>query len=129
MDGFSYNNIFDTKGIEYLIIIAFLLLIIPFWFIINKKASVSVQVKKTIGILSEDILKIPLGLYYSVNHAWTHLEKSGIAKVGLDDFLIHVSGEVKFRELKKPGNFINKGEALADIDQNGKLLQIYSPIS
>ena len=31
MDGFSYTDIFDTKGIEYLIIIAFLLLIIPVW--------------------------------------------------------------------------------------------------
>jgi hypothetical protein len=36
---------------------------------------------------------------------------------------------VKFSNLKKPGNFINKGELLADIDQDGKLLQIYSPIS
>ena len=39
MDGFSYNNIFETKGIEYLIIIAFLLMIIPFWIIINREAS------------------------------------------------------------------------------------------
>jgi len=39
MDGFFYNNIFETKGIEYLIIITFLVLIIPFWLKINKKAS------------------------------------------------------------------------------------------
>ena len=32
MDGFTViSNIFDTKGIEYLVIIAFLLLLIPFW--------------------------------------------------------------------------------------------------
>ena len=37
MDGFSYINIFDTKGIEYLVIIAFLVMIIPFWIIINKE--------------------------------------------------------------------------------------------
>ena len=36
MDGFTYYNIFDTKGIEYLFIIAFLILLIPFWIIINK---------------------------------------------------------------------------------------------
>lgn len=129
MDGFSYNNIFETKGLEYIIIIAFLLLIIPFWIAINKQTGITRQFQKTIGILSAGILRIPQGLFYSSNHTWTHLEKSGNAKVGLDDLLLHLTGEVKFRDLKKPGNFINKGEILADIDQDGKLLQIHSPIS
>jgi glycine cleavage system H protein len=129
MDGFSYNNIFDTKGIEYLIIIAFLVMIIPFWIIINKQAGIAKQIKKTIDILSDSILRIPQGLFYSNNHTWTHLEESGTAKVGLDDLLLHITGEVKFSNLKSPGNFINKGDLLADINQEGKLLQIYSPIS
>jgi glycine cleavage system H protein len=129
MDGFSYNNIFETKGLEYLIIIAFLVIIIPFWIFINRQAKISMQIQKAIGIISANILRIPLGLFYSKNHTWTHLEKSGIAKVGLDDLLLHLTGEVKFRNLKTPGNFINKGELLADIDQNGKVLQIFSPIS
>jgi len=129
MDGFSYNNIFETKGLEYIIIIAFLMLIIPFWILINRQTGMNRRLKKTIGILSEGILRIPQGLFYSSNHTWTHLEVSGNAKVGLDDLLLHLTGEVKFRDLKMPGNFINKGEILADIDQNGKLLQIHSPIS
>lgn len=129
MDGFSYTNIFETKGIEYLIIISFLLLIIPFWIIINRQAVIKRQIRNAIGILSSGILRIPQGLFYSKNHTWAHLEKSGIADVGLDDFLLHITGDVKFSNLKKPGNFINKGELLADIDQNGKLLQIYSPLS
>ena len=61
MDGFSYNNIFETKGIEYLIIIAFLLMIIPFWIIINREASIKSQIRNAIGILSEGILRIPQG--------------------------------------------------------------------
>jgi glycine cleavage system H protein len=129
MDGFSYNNIFETKGIEYLIIIAFLLMIIPFWIALNRRSEISLRIRKAIGVLSANILRIPQGLFYSKNHTWTHLEKSGIAEVGLDDFLMHITGEVKFSNLKSPGNFINKGELLADIDQNGKVLQIYSPIS
>jgi glycine cleavage system H protein len=129
MDGFSYNNIFETKGIEYLIIIAFLLMIIPFWVIINRQTSIKIQIRNAIGVLSADILRIPPGLFFSKNHTWAHLEKSGMAEVGLDDFLMHITGEVKFSNLKKPGDLINKGELLADIDQNRKLLQIYSPIS
>jgi glycine cleavage system H protein len=129
MDGFSYNNIFETKGAEYLIIIAFLLLLIPFWVLINNQTGITRQIHNAMGTLSAGILRIPLGLFYSKNHTWAHLEKTGIAIVGLDDFLQHITGEVKFSNLKNPGNFINKGELLADIYRNGKLLQIYSPIS
>ena len=129
MDGFSYTNIFDTKGIEYLIIIAFLIMIIPFWIIINRKVRIAGRVKRVLSIFSAGILRIPQGLYYSKNHTWTHLEKSGIARVGLDDFLVHLTGEVKFNNHKKPGDFINRGDLLAEIDQKGKLLKILSPLS
>jgi glycine cleavage system H protein len=129
MNGFSYNNIFETKGIEYLIIIAFLLMIIPFWVMINKEISIKNQIRNAIGVLSERILRIPLGLLFSKNHTWAHLEKSGLAEVGIDDFLLHLTGEVKFINLKAPGTFINKGELLVGIELNGKILKVYSPIS
>jgi glycine cleavage system H protein len=129
MDGFSYNNIFETKGIEYLIIIGFLLLIIPFWIIINKEVSIKTQIKNAIGVLSESILRIPFGLMYSKNHTWAHLRKDGVAEVGIDDFLLHITGAVSFNNMKVPGTFIRKGELLADISHNGKILRIYSPIS
>ena len=129
MDGFSYNNIFETKGIEYIIIIAFLLMIIPFWVIINRQVSLKSQIRHAIGILSESILRIPHGLLFNRNHTWAHLGKSGVAEVGIDDFLLHLTGEVRFTGLKEPGSFIRKGEMLAGIDHNGKILKIYSPIS
>lgn len=129
MDTFSYSNIFETKGIEYLIIIGFLLIIIPFWFMINKEISVKSQISSAMGILSENILRIPQGLLFNKNHTWAHLGKSGIAEVGIDDFLLHVTGEVRFTDLKEPGSIIKKGEMLAGIDHNGKILHIYSPIS
>jgi glycine cleavage system H protein len=129
MDEFSYNNIFETKGIEYLIIIAFLILIIPFWITINKQSGIATKIKYVLGVLTAGILRIPQGLFYSKNHTWTHLEKSGNAKVGLDDLLLHITGEVNFRNLRNPGDFVNKGELLAEIDHNGKLLKIFSPLT
>jgi glycine cleavage system H protein len=129
MDGFSYNNIFETKGLEYLIIIAFLIMIIPFWITINKRAQIARQIKRAFGILSASILRIPQGLFYSKNHTWTFLEKSGTAKVGLDDLLLHLTGEVRFSYLRSREENINKGDLLAEIVQNGKLLKIYSPVS
>jgi glycine cleavage system H protein len=129
MDGFSYTNIFDTKGIEYLAVIAFLLLLIPFWLALNKQVIIKEHFRKAIGILSASILKIPQGIYFSRNHTWTYLEKTGIARVGMDDLLLHITGEVSVRQIKNQGEIINKGDILAEIDQNGKSLKIFSPIS
>jgi len=129
MDGFSYNNIFDTKGIEYLVIIAFLLLLIPFWLALNRQVTIKEQIRKALGVLSASILKVPQGIYYFKNHTWAYLEKSGVAKVGLDDLLLHITGEVNIRQLKNPGETISKGELLAEVDQSGKSLQVFSPIS
>lgn len=129
MDGFSYYNIFDTKGIEYLVIIAFLLLLIPFWLALNKQVQIKEHFRKALGVLSAAILKVPQGCFYCKNHTWAYLEKSGSAKVGLNDLLMHITGEVNLRPLRNPGDEILKGELLAEVDQNGKSLQIFSPIS
>ncbi len=87
------------------------------------------NIRKALGILTMDILKIPKGLFYSKNHTWTYLEKSGTAKVGLDDLLLHITGEVRLNYIKNPDEMVKKGETLAEVDQNGKLLRIFSPIS
>ena len=129
MDPFTYNNIFDTKGIEYLVIITFFVILIPFWMLLNRQAKNRKQLQKSLGVLTANTLKVPQGLFFSRYHTWTHLEKSGVAKVGLDDLLVHLTGEVQFSNLKKLGEKVKKGELLAEINQNGKLLKIYSPIS
>lgn len=129
MDGFTYVNIFETKGVEYLAIIAFLVLLIPFWLFLNKKSNISRRIMRASGIASSNILSIPQGLFYSKNHTWTFLEKSGLAKIGLDDLLVHFTGQVKLIYLKNPDEMISKGEFLAEIIRDGKLLRIYSPVS
>jgi glycine cleavage system H protein len=129
MDGFSYSDIFATKGIEYLIIITFLVLLVPFWMVLNKQVEIKSKIQKALGFISASILKIPQGLYYSKNHTWMYMEKTGTARIGLDDLLLHITGEVKFIINKKPGDTINKGDLLTEIDQNGKLLRLYSPVS
>lgn len=129
MDPFTYNNIFDTKGIEYLVIITFFVILIPFWMLLNRQAKSRKQLEKSLEILTATTLKVPQGIFFSRYHTWTHLEKSGVAKVGLDDLLVHLTGEVQFSNLKKTGEKVKKGELLAEINQNGKLLKIFSPIS
>jgi glycine cleavage system H protein len=129
MDGFSYTNIFETKGIEYLAIIAFLILLIPFWIVLNKQVRLGKRIQHALGALSAGILRIPQGIFFSKNHTWAHLERSGSASIGLDDLLMHITGEMHFRSLKDPGESVRKGEILAEFEQEGKKLRVYSPLS
>jgi glycine cleavage system H protein len=129
MDGFTYINIFETKGIEYIIIIFFMCLLIPFWLFINKPMKVKEQVIKAFSVLTAGVLRIPRGLYFSKNHTWLHLEKSGTAKIGIDDFLLRMVGKIKMNLLKSTGDKVKKGEIMAEIVQDGKLLKLFSPVS
>jgi glycine cleavage system H protein len=129
MDGFSYQNIFETKGIEYLAIIAFFLLLIPFWIILNRNEKIVARVKRTIGVLTSSILKVPQGIYFGSDHTWTHLGSSGVARIGVDDLLLHITGEVKVTTLANPGARVRKGDIMAILEHDGKRLEISSPIS
>lgn len=129
MEGFTYFDIFATKGIEYIVIIAFLALLIPFWILLNKQETNKKQFKKPISNLSPDLLQIPQGLFFSRLHTWAHLERSGVAKVGLDDLLLHITGVVRLNRILDSGERIRKGDFIGEIVQNDKRLKIYSPIS
>lgn len=129
MDGFSYYNIFDTKGMEYIVIIAFLLLLIPFWLLLNRKEQVKRHIKVILGVLTPGVLKIPQGVFHSPQHTWTYLERSGKARIGLDDLLLHITGNVSLRFHSQQGDAVSKGDLVAEIIQDGKTLNVYSPIS
>lgn len=129
MDGFTYQNIFDTKGIEYLAIIAFFAILVPFWLILNRQVKITKELKKALGTITAGVLRVPQGVFFSQNHTWTHLDKTGVARVGIDDFLLHLTGELKLKKVKESGEQIKKGEFLADFDYKGISLKVDAPIS
>lgn len=127
MDGFSYIDIFETKGIEYILIIVFLLLIIPFWYLLSRKKQISaVEKPASFSLLN---LSIPMGIFFSSNHTWAYLERSGLVRTGIDDFLFRVAGKLQLNLLRKEGENIKKGDLIAEALKNGRKLKIYSPVS
>lgn len=127
MEQFIYSDIFDTKGIEYIIVIFFFMLIIPFWRMLNKP--VKEAVGGAIRAINLQALRIPQGILFNKNHTWSHLEKSGVASVGIDDLLLHLTGGVDLNYLKTQQEKVKRGEPIARISQEGKELVITSPIS
>ncbi len=48
----------------------------------------------TIGVLDENNLVVPGGLYFDKTHTWAFMEQDGIVRVGIDDFMQHITGTV-----------------------------------
>lgn len=129
MEGFTYTNIFETKGIEYIVILAFFAIMVPFWLLLNRKTKVAKTGFKKPGLITLETLKIPQGMFFSKFHTWAFLESNGEARVGIDDLLLHFTGSVSIENTRTPGEIIRKGDLLAKISNNGKNLKILSPVS
>lgn len=81
------------------------------------------------SFFNESSLIIPRGLYYDKTHTWAFMEQNGLVKVGVDDFLVHITGPLNRIKMKKLGETVIKGEPVFTLIQNGKHLNVISPVS
>jgi glycine cleavage system H lipoate-binding protein/ABC-type phosphate transport system substrate-binding protein len=95
----------------------------------RRMAKVKISGPSTHTVLDENSLSIPKGIYFDKTHTWAFLEESGIVKVGIDDFLQHITGKITRIKLKGEGKTVKKGEQILSIVQNGKQLNLYAPVS
>jgi glycine cleavage system H protein len=129
MEEFIYQNLFSTKGAEYIVVILFLIVLIPFWLFLNRRVNVSnVSIPKP-GFINPTVLKIPGGLFFTKFHTWAFLERTGEALIGTDDFVAHATGDTVFYALKREGEAVKKGEIFAQLEKSGKKLLLRSPLS
>lgn len=74
-------------------------------------------------------LDMPQGYYFDKTYTWAFLRKNGTVKIGLDDFVMHLTGDVSKVEMKSVGEKVKKGEPVCSIVNKGRVLNFYSPIS
>lgn len=81
------------------------------------------------GVFDENTVAVPLGIYFDKSHSWAFMRKNGLVKVGVDDFLQHITGIITRVEMRSVGEKIRKGDRLLSINQKGRQIHIYSPVS
>lgn len=79
--------------------------------------------------LNENSIAAPRGLYYDKTHTWAFMEQDGLVKIGIDDFLKHVTGSLTSLKMKSPGEKVRKGEKILTVIRDGKQLNLFSPVS
>ena len=79
--------------------------------------------------LDENTIAVPRGLFFDKTHTWAFMEKNGLVRIGIDDFMQHLTGKLTRVRMKEPGEKVRKGEKIITIIHEGKQLDIHSPVS
>lgn len=128
MDGFSYVDIFATKGIEYLFVILFFLVLVPFWLVLHKPAKRAVElVGRGVAAIGE-WFQLRSGAYFHQGHTWALPEGGSVVKVGMDDFAQKLVGIPQSIELPEVGSQLAQGEAGWKLKVDEKTITMLSPV-
>jgi len=95
----------------------------------NKKAVEPVSESAAHSVFNINSVSLLNGLYFDKSHTWAFMEKDGFVKIGIDDFMQHVTGRITQVKMKSPGDKIFKGEPILTIIQKGKQLSLNAPVS
>jgi glycine cleavage system H lipoate-binding protein/ABC-type phosphate transport system substrate-binding protein len=101
-------------------------------FMYSRKRAKSFNAEQEIQVapfLVEHAMDVPKGLFFDKTHTWAFMEQDGNVRVGIDDFLQHVTGKLTKIRMKEAGEKVRKGETIMTIMREGKQLNIYAPIS
>ncbi len=129
MEGFSYVDLFATKGIEYLLVIGFLLALIVYWRYLNRTEKAAVPAPAGAGVSRAGWFQLQKGLYYHQGHTWAQPEEDNVVKVGIDDFAQKFLGKPEAFDMPKPGTRITQGENAWKLLVDSKPIDMLSPVN
>jgi glycine cleavage system H protein len=127
----EYIDIFATKGIEYLVVIVFLVTLIFFFRFLNKPA-------RTVARNAEpernrqsliDWFYIAENYFYHQGHSWIRPENGAIVRVGIDDFAQKLIGKTTKVTLPRVGTMMGQGNVGWQMEVDSKSINILSPVN
>ena len=123
----------SSKATGLIILMGFaaitVLLTLLFAFNRNKSNVIESEDIEMTPALNENSIAAPRGLYYDKTHTWAFMEQDGMVKIGIDDFLKHITGPLTSLKMKSQGEKVRKGEKILTVIRDGKQLNLYSPVS
>lgn len=132
MEGSHYVDIFATKGIEYLIVIVFLLSLVIFWRFLNKPARSSSGEPVTAEKLRTSLIDwfyLADDFFYHQGHSWIAPENNNVVRVGIDDFAQKLLGKPTKVHLPEIGSKIVQGNVGWQLQIGSKSIDILSPVN
>jgi glycine cleavage system H protein len=128
MEGFTYVDIFATKGIEYLLVIGFLVLFILFWRLLGSPAKAVIRATEKFVPAINEWFSLPEEIYYHLGHTWAAHERKNVVQVGMDDFAQKLVGKINAVQVPGIGSTLNQGEKAWTLEVDSKTIEMLSPV-
>lgn len=127
MEGIRFVDIYATKGIEYLIVIAFLAAFVLFCRYMYRPREAAAPPR----VAPENVtrFRIPEGLFYHQGHGWLRPEPGSVGVVGLDDFAQKLIGKIDAVDLPSVGSRLAQGDKGWSLVVDAVPIPMLSPVA
>lgn len=123
------TDIFATKGIEYLIVLVYLVLLLGFWRLLARPRRSQVSAtSQAIRARARGWFQVRDGYYYHQGHVWAQPEAESIVRVGMDDFVTRLLGKPGSVQLPAVGKRLRQGERGWAVDVDSQSIPVLSPV-
>ena len=120
-------DIFATKGVEYLILIAFLGCLVVFWRLLSRPRP-QPALAAAPAVHHRGWFEVRDPLLYHPGHTWALPRQDGLLTVGVDDFAQKLLGEADAVRLPDVGAAVEQGMPGFRLAVDGKDLDLLSPV-
>ncbi len=121
-------EIFATKGVEYVMVIAYLFLLIVFWRVLTRGGREEVLAARPAGRPMGAWFDIPEGLFYHQGHGWAFPLGADTVSVGMDDFAQRLLGRPGSVRLPSVGARLEQGLPGWEVEVDERSIPMLSPV-
>ncbi|UCF20626.1 MAG: glycine cleavage system protein H [Gemmatimonadota bacterium] len=122
------TDIFATKGVEYLIVIAYLVVLVGFWKLLSVPREPTAARAQPDHSSGRRWLHLRDGYYFHQGHSWAQLEEGDVVRVGVDDFAMRLLGRPATVDLPEVGAHLRQGEPGWQFEVDAKFIPMLSPV-
>jgi glycine cleavage system H lipoate-binding protein len=124
--GDNYVDLFATKGLEYILVIAFLVTLVVFWRLLNRQRRPAATAPARTSRL--EWFTLGDNLHYHQGHTWANPEGADAVRIGIDDFAQKLLGKMDSVELPPVGARLLQGEIGWRFRAGAKSVELLSPV-
>jgi glycine cleavage system H lipoate-binding protein len=123
-------ELFATKGIEYLVVIGYLLVLVPVGFLLSRArvGPALAGVVSRVGRAMRSWFHMPEGYHFHPGHSWAVPDGEDILKVGMDDFAQKLLGKLSAVVLPEPGSRVESGEVGWQVAVDSRQFDMLCPV-
>jgi len=131
MEAFRYVDIFESKGLEYMLVIAFLVVFAIVWQLMlqpSRPPRPKKPSKSPVRAMTE-WFRVADDVHYHPGHAWARPAGGDVVRVGIDDFAQRLLGRPESIQLPSAGTHLTQGRKGWQLDIRSQPVDMLSPVS